>query len=151
MTKTRTWVAKKEEVQPEWFIVDAKDKVLGRLAAKLAQVLMGKHKPTYTPHVDTGDFVIVVNADQFKVTGRKRQLKEYGHYTGYLSGWRVDTMEEMLEKHPTHPLLHAVRLMLPKNRLARKMLKKLKLYPAADGYSVDNHPHAAQQPKELKF
>lgn len=145
MVKQRTWVAKKEEHKADWFVVDAKDKILGRLAVDIARVLMGKHKPTYTPHVDTGDFIIVLNADKFRVTGKKRELKIYGHYTGYLSGWRTTPLEDQLEKHPLAPLKHAVRLMLPKNNLAKYMLKKLKLYTGTE------HPHAAQAPSVLEF
>jgi len=145
VTKKRTWVAKNEDFKRDWLVVDAKNQVLGRLAAKIAMILMGKHKPTYTAHVDTGDYVVVVNADKFKVSGKKMKEKEYGWYTGYLSGWRTRSLEDQVVKHPTEPLMHAVRLMLPKNRLARKMLTKLKLYAG------DAHPHAAQNPKPVTF
>lgn len=127
----------------EWFLVDAADKTLGRLAAKIATILMGKHKPTYTPHVDTGDYVIVVNADKVKVTGRKREQEVYMTYSRYPSGHHEWTMEEVFKRHPERVLYEAVRRMLPKNALARHMLLKLKLYNGND------HPHQAQNPKAI--
>ncbi|MCK4343499.1 MAG: 50S ribosomal protein L13 [Phycisphaerae bacterium] len=132
------------ESNRKWYVVDATDQVLGRLAVRLATVLMGKHKPTYTPHVDTGDFVIVLNAGKVKVTGlRKKEQVVYQRYSGYPGGLKETTMETMLERHPERVLYEAVRRMLPKNALARKMLKKLKLYTG------ETHEHQAQQPEPL--
>lgn len=141
---TKTSVAKTGEFQPRWWVVDASDKVVGRLASDIAMILMGKHRPTYTPHVDTGDFVVVVNAEKVKFTGRKWQQKTYNWYTGY-TGLRVETAEKRLARKPELILHEAVRRMLPKNRLAVQMLNKLKIYVGP------NHPHQAQQPeiKEL--
>ncbi len=141
-TANQCYLAKPAEIDRRWFIVDAKDQVLGRLAVKIATVLMGKHKPIYTPHVDTGDFVIVLNAGQVKVTGsRKKQEVVYQRYSGHPSGLHEMDMETMLQRHPTRVLHEAVRRMLPKNALARKMLTKLKLYTGTE------HPHQAQQPE----
>lgn len=131
------------EEQRRWFVVDAQDKVLGRLAVRIATVLMGKHKPTYTPHVDCGDFVIVLNAGGVKITGRKAQEIVYQRYSGYPSGQKTVPVTRMLERHPERVLREAVRRMLPKNRLARRMLGKLKLYTG------DTHPHQAQHPEPL--
>jgi large subunit ribosomal protein L13 len=140
----RTTVAKTGLVSQSWHIVDATDKVVGRLASDIAVVLMGKHRPIYTPHVDTGDFVIVINADKVKFSGRKWDNKEYTRYTGY-PGLRVETAKERLEKHPERVLREAIRRMLPKNKLATKMLSKLKIYTGP------NHPHQAQQPQPADF
>jgi large subunit ribosomal protein L13 len=126
-----------------WFVVDAKGKVLGRLATRIATVLMGKHKPTYTPHVDCGDYVIVLHAGQVKLTGRKSEEMVYQRYSGYPSGQKRIPIKRVLERHPERVLHEAVRRMLPKNRLARQMLRKLKLYAG------DTHPHQAQQPDPL--
>jgi len=131
--------------QPEWVLVDATDKILGRLATKMATILMGKHKPTYTPHVDAGDFVVVVNAERIRVTGRKMQQKIYDWYTRYPGGRKTVPMSEFFEKHPTRVVELAVRRMLPKTRLGRQMFKKLKVYAGPD------HPHAAQQPTVLEM
>jgi large subunit ribosomal protein L13 len=139
-----TYNAKSEEVTRDWYVVDAKDMVLGRLATKIAEVLRGKHKPIFTPHVDTGDFVIVLNADKVKLTGKKLENKKYYRHSGYLSGLKSRTAEEMLEKKPEEVILHAVRGMLPKNKLNRKIITKLKVYTGSD------HPHQAQQPKDLE-
>ncbi len=136
--------AKAADVQRRWFVVDATDQVLGRLAGKIANVLMGKNKPTYTAHVDTGDFVIVLNAGKVRVNGsRKREQVVYRSYSGYPSGHKALTMAQVLDRHPERVLKSAVRRMLPKNALARHMLLKLKLYN--DGV----HPHQAQQPMPL--
>ncbi len=155
LTVIKTYMEKKETAKPRWFVVDADGAIVGRLATKLATVLMGKHKPTYTPHVDCGDYIVVVNADKVRFSGRplsheshpyfteKMLKKEYQHYTGYPSGRRVETAAELLEKKPEKILQEAVRRMLPKNKLGRQMLKKLKLYPGA------HHPHQAQQPEEM--
>lgn len=136
----KTFMAKPGEVAQNWWVVDATDKVVGRLASDIAMVLMGKHRPTYTPHVDTGDFVIVVNAEKVQFTGKKWEQKTYTWYTGY-PGLRTETAEARLAKTPELILREAVRRMLPKNRLAAKMLNKLKIYTGPD------HPHQAQQPE----
>jgi large subunit ribosomal protein L13 len=137
--------AKPGEVRRDWYIIDADGKVLGRLATKIATVLMGKNKPTYTPHVDTGDFVVVTNAEKIKLTGRKREAMEYESYSYYPSGRRVVSLVEMQKRHPDRIIKHAVRRMLPKNALARHLLTKLKVYRGTD------HPHQAQnvQPLDL--
>jgi large subunit ribosomal protein L13 len=136
--------AAEAEAQRRWYVVDAKGQVLGRLAVRIATVLMGKNKPTYTPHIDTGDYVIVLNAGQVKVTGtRKKQQVIYQRYSRYPGGLKETTMATVLERHPERVLREAVRRMLPKNALARKMLKKLKLYTG------DTHAHQAQQPEPL--
>jgi large subunit ribosomal protein L13 len=124
----RTYQAKKEEIDAKWYVVDADGKVLGRLAAKLATVLRGKNKPIFTPHVDTGDFVVVVNAKKVVLTGKKLQDKTYYHYTGYPGGIRETSAEKMMAKKPTEVLRLAVKGMLPKNTLGRQMLRKLKVY-----------------------
>lgn len=126
-----------------WHVVDGTDLVLGRLASKLAKVLQGKHKPQYTPHVDMGDFVVVINADKVKVTGRKADQKEYPYYTGYAGGYKKETYSDLIERAPDRVLEMAVRRMLPKSKLGRSMLKKLKAYGGGE------HPHAAQNPKPL--
>lgn len=141
----KTYVTKQESIQREWYVVDAEGQTLGRLAARVAHVLRGKHKPTFSPSVDAGDYVIVVNADKIQVTGRKLDQKIYYRYSGYPGGLREITLRNLLEKHPTRAIEHAVRGMLPKNRLGRRMFKKLKVY-AGPG-----HPHAAQQPKPLEL
>ncbi len=144
MSKQKTWTAKAADIKSEWFVVDATDQVLGRLAARIATVLMGKNKPTYTPHVDTGDFVIVLNAHKIRVTGtRKKEQVVYQHYTRYPGGQKEITMARMLERHPDRVLREAVRRMLPKNPLARHMLLKLKLYNGGE------HKHQAQMPEPL--
>ena len=141
----KTYMAKPGEVTQQWHLVDAADKVLGRLATRLATILMGKHRPEYTPHVDTGDFVVVVNAAKIKVTGNKLQQKTYERYSGYPSGRKVTSLGEMLEKHPERVISEAVRRMLPKSKLGRAMLRKLKVYAGPD------HPHEAQQPQPLEI
>jgi large subunit ribosomal protein L13 len=135
--------ARTGEVENKWFVVDATDQVLGRLASRIATVLMGKHKPTYTPHIDTGDFVVVLNADKVKVTGKKRQLQVYQSYSRYPSGQTEWTMEQMFQRHPERVLMYAVRRMMPKTKMGRHMMLKLKLY------NNDKHPHQAQQPEAL--
>jgi len=139
-----TQAAKKIEVQKDWFVVDLEDQVLGRAAAKIAHVLRGKHKAIYTPHVDTGDFVIVLNADKVRLTGNKLADKKYYRHTGYPGGIREITAGKLLEKRPEDVIKKAVKGMLPKNKLGRQMFKKLKVYAGND------HPHAAQQPKSLE-
>lgn len=152
---SKSFMAKKEAVRPDWFVVDGDKQIVGRLATRLATVLMGKHKPTYTPHVDTGDFVVVVNADKVRFSGQplahdshpyftnKMLTRTYERYTGYPSGRVVETAADLLEKKPEKILQEAVRRMLPKNKLGRQMLKKLKLYAGP------SHPHQAQEPVEL--
>lgn len=141
----KTFSAKKEEVIQEWVVIDAKEKILGRLATQIAHRLRGKHKPTFTPHVDTGDFIVVVNAEKIKLTGNKTADKIYYHYSGYPGGLKATTAEELLKKKPTGILYNAVKGMLPKNRLGRQMIKKLKIYTGSQ------HPHQAQQPKSLEL
>ena len=140
-----TYLAKPGELTPTWFVIDATDLVLGRLAAKLAVILQGKHKPTYTPHTETGDFVIVLNAQKVKVTGRKADHIEYDTYSRYPGGRKLYTYKRMNELHPERVIQLAVKRMLPKNRIGRNMLLKLKIYSEA------SHPHQAQQPQELKL
>ena len=142
-TVNKTFSARPKDISNEWFVVDASDKVLGRLAAKIAHVLRGKHKAIYTPHMDTGDFVVVTNADKLVVTGRKTLQKIYYRHTGYPGGIYSRTFNEMLNKHPEKILINAVKGMLPKGPLGYAMLKKLKVYADA------SHPHDAQQPKQL--
>jgi len=141
----KTKSAKKEEVQRNWYVVDAQSDVVGRLATKIATVLRGKHKANYTPHVDTGDYVIVINADKVRFSGNKMDQKEYQRYSGYPGGQKKRTAAEMLEKKPTEIMESAVRGMLPKTRLGRQMFKKLFVYAGAD------HPHAAQKPESFNF
>lgn len=139
----KTYYAKPGEVQREWLLVDATDMTLGRLASAVAQILRGKNKPTYTPHVDTGDFVVVVNCDKIKVTGAKVTDKVYTRYTGHPGGLRQETFQEAMAKHPERVIERAVKGMLPHNRLGAKMLKKLKVYAGPE------HPHAAQNPRKI--
>ena len=141
----KTFVAKEEDVAKKWYVVDAKDKVLGRLATQIAMRLRGKHKPIFTPHADTGDFVVVLNADKVALTGKKWGKKIYYHHTGYVGGLKQITAEKLLEKKPEDLLRFAVKGMLPKNSLGRRQLKKLKIYVGTD------HPHEAQQPEVLEI
>ncbi len=141
----KTYNAKPNEIAREWYVVDAEDLVLGRLATRVADVLRGKHKTTYTPHVDVGDFVIVVNADKVKLTGNKLDQKLYWRHSGYSKSIKSRTAREMLEKKPEEVILHAVRGMLPKNRLNSRVLTKLKVYAGPD------HPHRGQEPKPLEI
>lgn len=137
----KTYMAKADEVERKWYIIDASGKTLGRMASEIARILRGKHKPIYTPHIDTGDYVIVVNAEKVKVTGKKRQNKIYYHHTGYPGGLKVISYDKLLEKKPVRIIETAVKGMLPHNRLGRKMYKKLKVYAGP------NHPHQAQKPE----
>ena len=139
----KTVSANKETVEKEWYIVDAKDVVLGRLASVVAMVLRGKHKPSFTPHVDCGDKVIVINADKVKLTGKKMTDKLYIRHSGYPGGQRTQTPEDLLSKKPEAVVERAIKGMLPKSRLGSEMFRNLFVYAA------DNHPHEAQQPKEL--
>jgi len=141
----KTYVIREEDVQRDWYVVDARGQTLGRLAAQVAHVLRGKHKPIYSPAVDTGDCVIVVNADKIHVTGRKLDEKIYYRHSGYPGGIKKITLRNLLKKHPTQVVEHAVRGMLPKNRLGRQMFRHLKVYAGPE------HPHAAQQPKPLEL
>lgn len=144
--KTRSYSTrsvKKEEVEREWFVIDGEGEIVGRLATQIATVLRGKHKPTYTPHVDTGDNIIIVNADKVRFTGLKEAQKSYQRYSGYPGGQKSRTVAEMRVKKPQAIIEKAVRGMLPKNKLGRAMFKKLFVYAGAE------HPHAAQQPKTL--
>jgi len=141
----KTFSAKPHEVTHDWFVVDASDKVLGRLAAEIAHRLRGKHKPIYTPHVDTGDFIVVVNVDKLRVTGNKAEDKTYYRHTGYPGGIRETNFTKMQARFPARVLEKAVKGMLPKGPLGYAMLKKLKAYPGA------SHPHAAQQPQPLEI
>jgi len=141
----KSFHAKPADIEKKWFLVDAQDKVLGRVATQIATILMGKHKPTYTPSIDTGDFVVVVNADKFKVTGNKMDAKMYYRHSGYLGGMKDRTLTEMLEKKPEEVIKQAVKRMLPKTKLGNAMLKKLKVYTEAE------HPHASQQPEVIEL
>jgi large subunit ribosomal protein L13 len=140
---TTTYMPKPREVATNWHVVDADGQILGRLASRIALILQGKHKPTYTPHVDTGDFVVVVNAEKIRVTGRKAEVIEYDTYSRYPGGRHVYSYQTMLAKHPEKLVELAVRRMLPKSKMGRNILGKLKVYRGPQ------HPHAAQQPKEL--
>ena len=140
----KTYYAKPSEVEREWVLIDAEDQVLGRVASKAAHILKGKHKPTYTPHVDTGDFVVIINADKIRITGAKQKDKEYYHHTGHPGGLKMETFEEAMTKHPERVIEHAVKGMLPKNTLGRAMGKKLKVYTGAE------HPHMAQNPRKIE-
>ncbi|HEY52870.1 MAG TPA: 50S ribosomal protein L13 [Caldilineae bacterium] len=141
----KTYSAKAEDIERTWYVVDAEGKTLGRLATEVARILRGKHKPIYTPHVDTGDYVIIVNADKIRVTGKRLDQKKYYRHSGYMGGLKETTLRTMLDKHPERVLQLAVKGMMPKNRLGRKMYRKLKVYAAPD------HPHAAQNPQPLEL
>jgi len=141
----KTRMFKKEEIAKKWYVVDANGKTLGRLASRVAIILMGKHKPEYTPHVDTGDYVIVVNADKVVLTGKKLDRKFYYRHSGYPGGLKMISARQMLRKHPERLIYLAVKRMLPKTALGRRMLKKLKVYASPD------HPHSAQKPEPLEI
>ncbi|MBN2109246.1 MAG: 50S ribosomal protein L13 [Deltaproteobacteria bacterium] len=141
----KSFIAKKETVKHDWYVIDAAGKTLGRLAVQIASRLRGKHKPIYTPHVDTGDFIVVVNAEKVLLTGNKLEDKKYYRYTGYPGGLREQNAAELLKKKPTSLLQFAVKGMLPKNSLGRAMYKKLKIYTGA------SHPHEAQKPQTLEL
>ncbi len=140
-----TFMANPSKVERKWYVVDAEGKTLGRLAAEVAKVLRGKNKPTFTPHVDTGDFVIVINAEKVRVTGKKLLQKEYFRHSGYPGGSTFTSLEAMLQKHPERVVEHAVRGMIPKNKLGADIYRKLKVYAGPE------HPHAAQQPEVLEI
>ena len=141
----KTYSPTPTDIDREWYVVDASGQVLGRLATQIAVRLRGKHKPEFAPHMDNGDFIVVVNADKFRVTGRKMDQKKYYNHSGYIGGMRERTLRVMLDKKPEDVIRRAVRGMLPKNRLGRAMLKKLKIYTGGE------HPHSAQNPKPLEF
>jgi len=141
----KTFSAKAETVRRDWYVVDAEGKTLGRLATELARRLRGKHKPVYTPHVDTGDYIVVVNAEKVRVTGRKLRDKMYHHHTGYVGHLKSEPLNKLLDRAPERVIELAVKGMLPKNSLGRQMFKKLKVVRGAE------HPHAAQQPIPLEF
>ncbi|RUM91255.1 MAG: 50S ribosomal protein L13 [Thermovibrio sp.] len=141
----KTFMQRKEDVQRDWYVVDATGKTLGRLASEIAKILMGKHKPTYTPHVDGGDFIVVVNAEKVFVTGKKLDKKVYYWHTGYPGGLKQATLRELLQKKPEEVIRLAVRGMLPKNKLRDRRMKRLKVYAGSE------HPHKAQNPKPLEL
>jgi len=145
LTVNRTYVTKREDIERDWYVVDASGQTLGRLASEVAQIIRGKHKPTFSPAVDVGDYVIVVNAEKVHVTGQKLDQKMYYRHSGYPSGLKELSLGRMLEEHPTRVIQFAVKGMLPKNKLGRKMVKKLKVYAGPD------HPHQAQQPEALEL
>jgi len=141
----RTWNAKEGEIQPRWWIVDAAGKNLGRMATEIAQVIRGKRKPTFTPNADTGDFVVVINAEKVKTTGNKTVEKKYYRHSRFFGSLKTKSLEQMIEADPTFVIQDAVKGMLPKNKLGAKLLKKLKAYKGAD------HPHSAQKPQTLEI
>ena len=140
----KTYMPGAQTIERKWYVVDATDQTLGRLATQIAGVLRGKHKPIYTPHLDTGDYVIVVNAEKVKVTGKKLEEKIYWHHTGWVGGQKKTSLKRMLQIHPERVIEHAVKGMLPKGPLGRQMYRKLHVYAGAE------HPHQAQKPEELK-
>ena len=141
----KTYYAKPNEVERKWVLIDAEDMVLGRVATEAARILKGKHKPQYTPHVDTGDFVVIINADKIRVTGTKAGKKTYYRHSGFPGGLKSETFNEAMAKHPERVIEHAVKGMLPKNTLGRAMGMKLKVYAGPE------HPHMAQQPRQIKI
>jgi len=141
----KTAFVKPASVERKWFLIDAEEKVLGRLAAKVVSIVRGKEKAVYTPHQELGDYVVVINAGKIKVTGNKAEQKEYHHYTGYVGGLRTTTFDELIEKHPTSPLELAIKGMLPKGPMGRKLFKNVKIYAGAE------HPHAAQNLQKIEF
>lgn len=140
-----TFMAKPGQLEQNWWVIDATDQIVGRLAVRIADILRGKHRPQYTPHIDSGEFVVVVNAEKVRFTGKKLQTKVYQRYSGYPGGLREDRAEEVLQTNPERILYEAVRRMVPRNRLGRKQMTKLKIYAGP------SHPHQGQQPKELKL
>jgi len=143
VAEMKTFSAKPAEVKRDWFVIDATDKTLGRMATEIARRLRGKHKPEYTPHVDTGDYIVVINAEKVAVTGNKAAAKQYHRYTGYVGGLKTTTFEKLVKEKPEYIIQTAVKGMLPKNPLGRAMFRKLKVYAGAE------HQHTAQQPKPL--
>ena len=143
--RMKTYSIKADEIHKDWFVADAEDKALGRLASKVAQILKGKHKPTYTPHMDMGDFVVVVNAEKIRVSGNKEMQKTYFSHSGYPGGTKEVDLYTMRRRHPERVIQNAVKGMLPHNRLGRQMMRNLKIYSGPD------HPHSSQQPKVMEF
>jgi large subunit ribosomal protein L13 len=141
----KTFLARKETVQPKWYLVDAEGQVLGRLAVKLANIIRGRNKATYTPHVDTGDYVVVINAEKIVLTGKKDEKNEYMAFSGFVGGERYRSLRQMREKRPEFVITHAVKGMLPKNRLAAKMLTKLRVFAGT------KHPHEANNPQKISL
>ena len=141
----RTFTEKQADIERDWYLVDAEGETLGRLASRIAPILKGKHKPTYTPYLDCGDFVVIINAEKVRVTGRKLDQVFYHHHSGYPGGLKSVSLREQLDRYPERVLQAAVRGMLPKNKLGRRMIKKLKVYAG------NEHPHEAQQPKPLEL
>ena len=141
----KTYSIKADEIHKDWFVADAENKALGRLASKVAQILKGKHKPTYTPHMDMGDFVVVVNAEKIRVSGNKEMEKTYFSHSGYPGGTKEVDLYTMRRRHPERVIQNAVKGMLPHNRLGRQMMRNLKIYSGSD------HPHSSQQPKVMEF
>jgi large subunit ribosomal protein L13 len=136
---------KSEDADKKWYLVDAKDQVLGRLASQIAKIIRGKNKPSFTPNMDTGDFVVVINADKVKLTGKRPEMKKYIHHSGYPGGQKIKSVREVKESKPEFLVENAVKGMLPKNRLGRKLIKKLKVYTG------ESHPHSAQKPEPISF
>lgn len=145
MNTTKTFIPKKNDLHQKWFLIDANGQILGRLASRVAAILRGKHKPIFTPHMDTGDGVVIINAEKIIVTGKKLKTKEYKRFSGYPGGLHTRTLEEMLKMKPTEVITHAVKGMLPKGPLGRDTIKKLKVYAG------DKHDQAAQKPELLKL
>ena len=143
--RMKTYSIKADEIHKDWFVADAENKALGRLASKVAQILRGKHKPTYTPHMDMGDFVVVVNAEKIRVSGNKEMQKTYFSHSGYPGGTKEVDLYTMRRRHPERVIQNAVKGMLPHNRLGRQMMRNLKIYSGPD------HPHSSQQPKVMEF
>ncbi len=143
--RVKTYAVKAGEIQRDWYVVDAEGQTLGRLATQIARILRGKHKPIFSPHLDVGDYVIVVNAEKVRVTGQKMSQKMYYRYSGYPGGLKATPLAEVLARHPTRAIEHAVKGMLPRNRLGRAMFRKLKVYKGPE------HPHQAQQPRKLEL
>lgn len=141
----KTYTPKLEDIQRQWYVVDAEDQILGRLATRIASVLRGKHKPMFTPHLDTGDYVVVINAEKIRLSGDKAEKKEYFRHSGYVGGGRHIPFKRMLQTHPDRVIRLAVKGMLPKNKLGRRMRKKLRVYAGPE------HPHESQQPKQLEI
>jgi len=140
----KTFIPGKDELKKKWYLIDAEGKILGRLATQIAMILSGKNKPIYTPHLDTGDFVVVINAAKVKVTGKKEEKKIYYHHSGYIGSLKERTLGEMRQRKPAEIIYRAVKGMIPKNKLGRKMLTKLKVYPGED------HLHQAQKPEKIE-
>lgn len=140
-----TKFVKSEDADKKWYLVDAKDQVLGRLASQIAKIIRGKNKPSFTPNMDTGDFVVVINADKVKLTGKRPEMKQYVRHSGYPGGQKITSVREVKQSKPEFLVENAVKGMLPKNRLGRKIIKKLKVYTG------ENHPHSAQKPEPISF